>query len=61
MINFEVDPSVLRSHVPRGTTLDDHGGRHFVSLVAFLFLDTHLLTAPAFFHQNFEELHGHKW
>jgi uncharacterized protein YqjF (DUF2071 family) len=56
MINFEVDPSVLRSHVPRGTTLDELGGRHFVSLVAFLFLDTHLLTAPAFFHQNFEEV-----
>jgi uncharacterized protein YqjF (DUF2071 family) len=56
MINFEVDPSVLRSHVPRGTTLDEHGGRHFVSLVAFLFLDTHLLTVPAFFHQNFEEI-----
>ena len=55
MINFEVDPGVLRPHVPRGTTLDDRDGRHFVSLVAFLFLDTHLLTAPAFFHQNFEE------
>jgi uncharacterized protein YqjF (DUF2071 family) len=56
MINFEVDPSVLRSHVPRGTTLDERDGRHFVSLVAFLFLDTHLLTVPAFFHQNFEEV-----
>jgi uncharacterized protein YqjF (DUF2071 family) len=56
MINFEVDPSILRSHVPRGTRLDEHGGRHFVSLVAFLFLDTHLLTVPAFFHQNFEEV-----
>jgi uncharacterized protein len=55
MINFEVDPGVLRPHVPRGTSLDDRDGRHFVSLVAFLFLDTHLLTAPAFFHQNFEE------
>jgi uncharacterized protein YqjF (DUF2071 family) len=56
MINFEVDPSVLRPHLPRGTILDDHAGRHFVSLVAFLFLDTRLLTAPAFFHQNFEEV-----
>jgi uncharacterized protein YqjF (DUF2071 family) len=56
MLNFEVDPGVLRSHVPRGTTLDEHDGRHFVSLVAFLFLDTHLLTAPAFLHQNFEEV-----
>jgi uncharacterized protein YqjF (DUF2071 family) len=55
MINFEVDPGVLRPHVPRGTILDDCDGRHFLSLVAFLFLDTHLLTAPAFFHQNFEE------
>lgn len=56
MLNFEVDPGVLRPHLPRGTKLDDHGGRYFVSLVAFLFLDTHVLTLPAFFHQNFEEV-----
>jgi uncharacterized protein len=56
MLNYEVDPEVLRRYIPKGTELDDFGGRHFVSLVAFLFLDTHVLTLPAFFHQNFEEV-----
>ena len=56
MLNYEVDPAVLMPHVPRGTTLDDRRGRHFMSLIGFLFLDTHLLGLPAFFHQNFEEV-----
>ncbi len=56
MLNYEVDPSVLRPKLPKGTQLDDHDGRHFVSLVGFLFLDTHVLSLPAFFHQNFEEV-----
>ncbi|HMI56105.1 MAG TPA: DUF2071 domain-containing protein [Gemmatimonadaceae bacterium] len=56
MLNFEVDPAVLVPHLPKGTELDDFAGRHFVSLVAFLFLDTHVLSIPAFFHQNFEEM-----
>ncbi len=56
MLNYEVDSKVLMPHVPKGTSLDDRGGRHFVSLVGFLFLDTHVLGLPAFFHQNFEEV-----
>jgi uncharacterized protein YqjF (DUF2071 family) len=56
MLNYEVNPAVLDRHLPKGTELDDFAGRHFVSLVAFLFLDTHVLTLPAFFHQNFEEV-----
>jgi uncharacterized protein YqjF (DUF2071 family) len=56
MLNFEVDPKVLSPYLPRGTSLDDRAGRHYLSLVAFLFLDTHVLGVPAFFHQNFEEV-----
>ena len=56
MLNFEVDPAVLLPHLPKGTELDDRDGRHYVSLVAFLFLDTHVLGLPALFHQNFEEV-----
>lgn len=56
MLNFEVDPSILQPLVPKGTELDDRGGRHYLSLVGFLFLDTHVLGVPAFFHQNFEEV-----
>ena len=56
MLNYEVDPTILGPFVPAGTELDERNGRHFISLVGFLFLDTHVLTLPAFFHQNFEEV-----
>ena len=56
MLNFEVDRSVLTPYLPRGTELDDRNGRQYLSLVAFLFLDTHVLGLPALFHRNFEEV-----
>ena len=56
MLNYEVDPDVLSPLLPKGTDLDSHGGRHFVSLVGFLFLDTRVLGLPALFHRNFEEV-----
>lgn len=56
MLSFEVESDVLAPHLPKGTELDDRNGRHYLSLVAFLFLDTHVLGIPALFHQNFEEV-----
>src|SRR6476620_2092470 len=56
MLNFEVDPATLAPLVPRGTLLDDEAGRHYVSLIGFLFLDTRIFGLPALFHQNFEEV-----
>lgn len=56
MLNYEVDPAILAPRLPSGTELDDYKGRHFISMVGFLFLDTHVLSLPAFFHQNFEEV-----
>lgn len=56
MLNYEVDPEIILPHLPKGTELDSYDGRHFVSLVGFLFLDTHVLGLPAFFHRNFEEV-----
>jgi uncharacterized protein YqjF (DUF2071 family) len=56
LLNFEIDPSILRPLVPRGTELDDRERRHFISLVGFLFLDTRVLGVPAFFHRDFEEV-----
>src|SRR6476660_6201953 len=56
MLNYEVDPAVLASLVPRGTLLDDEGGRHYISLVGFLFLDTRIFGFPAIFHDSFEEV-----
>jgi uncharacterized protein YqjF (DUF2071 family) len=56
MLNYEVDPAVLAALVPQGTLLDDENGRHYISLIGFLFLDTRIFGLPALFHENFEEV-----
>ena len=37
MLNFAIEPSVLKPYVPRGTELDAWNGTTYVSLVAFSF------------------------
>jgi len=57
MLNYQVDPAILRQFVPRGVELDTFAGRTFVSLVGFQFLRTKLygfLAVP--FHTNFDEV-----
>lgn len=56
MANYAVEPSLLENRVPPGMTLDFHDGKCFVSLVAFMFLDTRVLKIPVPFHVNFEEV-----
>lgn len=56
MANYEIEPSLLENFVPEGVELDFHEGRCFVSLVAFMFLDTRVLKVPVPFHINFEEV-----
>jgi uncharacterized protein len=56
MLNYEIDPDVLRPFLPRGTTLDSCGGRTYVSVVGFLFLQTRILGLPIPFHRNFDEV-----
>ncbi len=56
MISYEVDPAVLSPFVPHGTELDPLEGRHFVSIVGFMFLNTRVLGLSAPFHRNFEEI-----
>lgn len=56
MLNYEVNPSVLEKYVPLGTELDTFNGKHYVSVVAFQFLNTRLLGIPIPFHQNFDEV-----
>lgn len=56
MANYEVAPELLAGRVPTGTSLDFHDGKCFVSLVAFMFLDTRVLGFPVPFHINFEEV-----
>ena len=56
MLNFEVDPALVHPLVPAGTELDDFGGRTFVSLVGFLFLDTRVFGIRIPRHADFEEV-----
>lgn len=56
MLNYHIDPAVLRPLVPRGTELDTWQDQTFVSVVGFMFQDTHLLGLRVPYHVNFEEL-----
>jgi uncharacterized protein YqjF (DUF2071 family) len=56
MANYEVDPLVLETLVPKGTELDLWSQKCFVSVVGFRFLDTRVLGVPIPFHRHFEEV-----
>ncbi len=56
MVNYEVDPSILKPYVPYGTELDFFKDKCYVSLVGFMFLNTKLLGFKIPFHRNFEEV-----
>src|SRR5262245_19976807 len=56
MLNWRVDPRLLEPLVPRGTELDFHAGKTYVSVVGFLFRETRLLGFPVPWHRHFEEV-----
>lgn len=56
MLNYAVDPALLRHYVPPGTVLDAHNGTTYVSIVGFLFQRTRVLGVPIPLHRNFEEV-----
>jgi uncharacterized protein YqjF (DUF2071 family) len=56
MLNYAVEPALLRPFVPSGTELDSWQGTTFVSLVGFLFADTRVLGVPIPWHRTFEEV-----
>ncbi len=56
MLNYAVDPSVLKRFVPPGTELDSHRGDTFISMVGFRFLRTRVFGSAFPFHRNFEEV-----
>lgn len=56
MLNYEMDPAILRALVPSGTELDTWNGRCFASMVGFQFLDTRVLGVAVPFHRNFLEV-----
>lgn len=56
MANYEVNPTILEKYLPYKTELDTWNGRHYVSLVGFMFLETKVLGIKIPFHVNFEEV-----
>ena len=56
LINYEINPSILKKYLPKGTELDTYNEKHYVSLVGFLFQNTKLLGWKIPFHTNFEEV-----
>jgi uncharacterized protein len=56
MLNYKVDPTILRPLVPAGAELDSWNGQTFMSVVGFQFLNTRVLGVTIPFHRNFEEV-----
>ncbi len=56
MVNYAIDPAVLRSFVPAGTELESWNGITLVSVVGFQFLNTRVKGIPLLFHGNFPEV-----
>jgi uncharacterized protein YqjF (DUF2071 family) len=56
MINYAVDPEILKPYLPFNTELDIWEGTCYVSLIGFMFVDTKMLKLRIPFHVNFEEI-----
>jgi uncharacterized protein YqjF (DUF2071 family) len=56
LLHYEIDPTLLRPLVPRGTELDLWQDRAVVSIVGFQFLRTRVFGLPIPFHQSFDEI-----
>ena len=56
MLNYEIDPAILRGRVPRDTELDHWHSKTMVSVVGFMFLETCVLGIKIPFHVRFEEV-----
>lgn len=56
MINYEVDPEILKPYIPKHTELDLYNGKCLVSVVGFMFLNTKVKGIKIPFHINFEEV-----
>jgi uncharacterized protein YqjF (DUF2071 family) len=57
MLNYDVEPSLLKQYVPQGTALDSYQGRTYISLVGFRFCRTRLFGHfPIPFHSDFDEV-----
>lgn len=56
MLNYVVDPSLLKKHIPAHTELDLWEDKCYVSLVGFMFQNTRVKGIKIPFHIHFEEV-----
>ncbi|MBP4139328.1 YqjF family protein [Flavobacterium geliluteum] len=56
LINYEIDPQLLKKYLPAGTEIDFWNGKCYVSVVGFMFEETKILGIKFPFHINFEEV-----
>ena len=56
LLNYAVEPNLLRAFVPKGTELDSFEDKCLVSLVGFRFLNTKVGGVSWPFHSNFDEV-----
>lgn len=56
MVNYAIDPKLLKPYIPFETELDFWNDTCYVSLVGFMFVDTKMLKMKIPFHVNFEEI-----
>ena len=56
MLNYVVDPEVLKPFLPSGTELDFFQNRTYISVVGFRFLKTRVRGMAIPFHRDFEEV-----
>jgi uncharacterized protein len=56
LINYEIDPEILKKHLPIGTEIDLWNNKCYVSLVGFMFKNTKILGIKVPFHIDFEEV-----
>ena len=56
MANYEIDPAILQRYLPAFTELDDFNGKHYLSLVGFMFEDVKIKGMAIPFHTRFPEV-----
>jgi len=56
MINYTVDPAILKSYLPFETELDLWNDTCYISLIGFMFVETKVLGLKIPLHINFEEI-----
>ena len=56
MVNYEIDPEILRPFLPKGVTIDLFEGKAYISLVGFMFKKTKIFNIPIPRFGTFEEI-----